>query len=219
MMKLFNRSCQIFLLVACLSGKAQTVAFTDYLLKDVGYVSIPNNLELQSGNYKKFAEVFQKEIGKKFGYEISSNRVVFQQKGQNNFDKGSTYARVMLETTYGNVGDYMINKDLKNLTATDISTFSSVLKEQNAKSLKAVGIKIIQWYGVSVTNINGSFCIKWSYLRQLKDNPPVYVESYQFHNNDKLHSLTLSYRKNDELVWKPLYQKLLASFTLTVIKK
>lgn len=202
-----------------LSSFSQTTT-ENYLLKDIGYISIPSTMEIQSGNYKKFAEKYQEEYGKKFGYEISDNRIVFQQKGLNTGDKSAftSYARVILETTIGNYGDFEKLTTKLTATASELAELNNQLKSQIEQSFIGTGLKLISWYGVSIATINGRTALKISYLRQLNDNPYVTVSMYQFHNNDRMHQLTLSYRQQDSDTWKTAYANILTSFKITNIR-
>jgi hypothetical protein len=199
---------------------AQTVYFVNYKLSDIGYISIPEKMEIQSGKYKKLAQEYQKEIGKKYGIEISGNRIVFQQKGLNNFEKGgfSSYARVILETDIGNYGDYEKLNTNYAATQAEINELNQEIKSQVQQSFAGTGLKIIKWYGMSIVKVNGKTALKISYLRKLKNNPNVMVNLYSFQNNDRMHRLTLSYRQLDESSWKPLYSKILNSFTIINIR-
>lgn len=196
---------------------SQSTDFDNYRILEVGSISIPNNMEIQSGNYKKISEIYQKEISKKFGYEVSDNRVVFQQKGVNDLDKQAlaTYVRVILETDIGNFGDYEKLSTKLIATPQEISDISKEFKTQMQQSFAGTGMKLITWYGVSIVTINGRTALKISYLRQLNDKPFVVVNMYRFQNNDRLHTLTLSYRQSDEATWKPLLTKIANSFIIT----
>lgn len=215
MKKLFT----FFLVFATVFSFAQT-ATENYLLKSIGYITIPSTMEIQSGNYKKFAEKYQEEYGKKFGYEVSDNRIVFQQKGLNNLDKTSftSYARIILETFIGNFEDYEKLKTKLTATPSELSDLNTQLKSQIEQSFSGTGLKLISWYGVQIVNINGQTALKISYLRQLNDNPFVTVSMYQFHNNDRMHQLTMSYRQQDADKWKTSYSNILTSFKITNIR-
>lgn len=208
-----------FLVFVAFSSFAQT-STENYLLKNIGYISIPSSMEIQSGNYKKFAEKYQEEYGKKFGYEVSDNRIVFQQKGLNNLDKSSftSYARVILETTIGNFGDFEKLTTKLTATASELAELNTQLKTQIEQSFIGTGLKLISWYGASIATVNGRTALKISYLRQLNDNPYVTVSMYQFHNNDRMHQLTLSYRQQDADTWKTAYANILTSFKITNVR-
>ena len=186
------------ILIATISF-SQSTDFENYRIIEVGSISIPNNMEIQSGNFKKLSETYQKEMSKKFGYEVSDNRIVFQQKGLNDLEKQgfASYVRVILETEIGNFGDF--DKLTNKLTATpqEISEISKEFKNQFQKSFAGTSLKLITWYGVSIVTINGRTTLKLSYVRQLDDKPYVVVNMYRFQNNDRFHSLTLSYIQSD----------------------
>ena len=215
---------QVITLLTCILlstvSFSQSTDFENYRILEVGSISIPNNMEIQSGNYKKFSEIYVKGMGKKFGYEISDNRIVFQQKGLNDLEKQgfASYVRVILETEIGNFGDF--DKLTTKLTATpqEIADISKELKSQMQQSFAGTGLKLITWYGVSIVTVNGKTALKISYLRQLNDNPYVIVNMYRFQNNDRLHSLILSCRQSDETTWKPLFEKIANSFTISNIR-
>lgn len=199
---------------------AQSIDFIKYNISEVGSILIPVNLELQSGIYRKNSENYQKDVKAKLGFDISGNRIVFQQKGLNEYgNKGfSTYVRVILETNIGSFGDY--EKLTNNYTASsqELSEINKLVESQFQKELIAVGSKMKQWNGVSIVKINGLTALKISYLRQLNDNPIVAVDIFRFQNNDRIHSLTLSCRKSDELVWAPLFSKISNSFSITNVR-
>lgn len=217
MKKIITFSVCILLSVISFS---QSTDFENYRILEVGSISIPNNMEIQSGKYKKLSETYEKEMSKKVGYEISDNRIVFQQKGLNDLEKQgfASYVRVILETEIGNFGDF--DKLTTKLTATpqEISDINKELKSQMQQSFAGTGLKLITWYGVSIVTINGKTALKISYLRQLNDKPYVVVNMYRFQNNDRLHSLTLSYRQSDETTWKPLFAKIANSFTISNVR-
>ncbi len=192
----------------------------NYLIKDVGYISVPTSLEIQSGKYKKFVDEVQKEYGKKFGYEISDNRIIFQQKGLNNLGKDgfSTYARVILETSIGSFGDYENANGKLAITKAELSDLNVQIRTQTEQSFLGTELRIIKRYGVDVVVVNGLAALRISYLRQLKDQPYVTVAIYHFHNNDRLHQLTLSYREQDSQTWRPILAGILNSFKITNIR-
>lgn len=211
------------LLIAVLSTNlclSQTTDFENYKLSNVGFISIPSKMELQSGIYKKKSEKYQKEISERLGFEVSGNRIVFQQKGLNDNVKSgfSTYSRIILETEIGQFGDFEKLTNNYNLTQAELVQINDEIINQVKQSFNGTGLRIINWYGVSVKKINGRTALKVSYLRQLNDNPYVLVEMYSFQNNDRMHRLTLSYRQSDGNIWKPLFAKILNSFTITNVR-
>jgi len=212
----------IFFFWPSITATAQTDSLTyyKYKIKGLGYLHIPDNMELQSGDYKKIAESYTKEYLKKFGLEVDENRLVFQQKGLNTLEKNSftTYARVLLETEFGKAGDFEKLTSKIAAKPEELKEFGDVARTQIEESFKSIGQKIISWYGVSIVTINNRSALKLSYLRQLNSNPYVLVNIYKFQNYDRMYTLTMSYRKEDEKYWKAIYETILNSFTITNIR-
>ena len=221
---IFKKLLLLFMTI-CLSVtlQAQQASKSDskkILITDVGYISIPNELELQSGNYKNYAESRQKLMAQKFNYEIPDQRIVFQQKELNELtEKGlSSYVRVIIETTLGSRGEFFKQSDDYSMSATEKKEIDLVYKQQIEQMFRWSNVRVIKWDGVMVVNINQSKAIKISYTRQLNDNPYVCVDMYVFHNNDRMHTILIEYQQKDSNKWKPLLDKVINSFHLTNIK-
>ena len=195
------------LLICCLFAITSFLyAQKVYKLNDVGDITIPEEMELQEGIYKKMVE----ENIKLYNFEISENRVVFQQKGLNKFNqKGfQSYARIIIETEYGD-----FDKDIF-MTSQELKEANTIMRNSVYQNFKNTNLKLISWYGTSVTSINGKSALKVSYLRQLSSNPYVIVNMYIIPNGSKKHIITLSYRQNEEKVGKPIYSKVLKSIKI-----
>jgi hypothetical protein len=211
---------KIILLIACISIAtilfSQSIDFENYQILEVGSISIPNNMEIQSGNYKKLVKPYLNG----YKYEVSDNKIVFQQKGLNDLtEQGfSSYVRIIIQTEIGNFGDF--EKLTKKLSATpqEILELNKVYKSQIEQSFTGGALKLITWNDVSFVTINGISALKVSYLRQLHDNPYVVVNMFYFQNNDRAHVLTLSYRQSGATIWKPLLSKIANSFTITNVR-
>lgn len=201
----------IILLIATIAGYSQKTEYINYKVKDMGYISIPNNMEIQSGLYKKIAESIHLSIGT-VTYETLKNRVVFQQKGVNEGEGSGTYARIILKTYLDNIGDHPKINSNNKLSVKELYDFGESFKNQ--MSQQSV-IKVISFYDVENVKLNDKYNgIKISYIRQIKDNPLVYVELYEINNNDKLHEITFSYRDKDRNTWFPIYKKILESLII-----
>lgn len=181
-------------------------------IKNVGSFDLPPTMEIQKGKYKEFVD----EIKKIKGFDAS--QLTAQQKGLNEFGKEGfeKYARVMVETTLGAVGDFeKLNFNITQYTQADILDLSSTYKQQIQQSFLGTGLKLIEWYPLKIEKVNGMSCIHISYRRQLQDKPLVLVHMYIFHNNDRMHTFTLSYRISEVDFWKSDYATVLKSFRIT----
>lgn len=184
-------------------------------IKNVGSFDLPSTMEVQRGKYREFVD----EIKKIKGFDAS--QLTAQQKGLNEFGKEGfeKYARVMVETTFGSAGDFeKFNFNLAKITQADIAELNTIYKQQIQQSFLGTGLKLIEWYPVKVEKVNGVSCFHISYKRQLQDNPIVLVNIYYFHNNDRMHNLTLSYRLSEADYWKLDFATILKSFRITNIR-
>jgi len=208
------------ILFSTITSISQT-GYENYLIKDVGHISIPKLLELQGGKFKELATEVQKKASEKYKYEISDLRVVFQNRGVNKFDKDALtdYARVIIETKIKNYGDYQKLTTQIKATKLELEELNDQMKKSAEENLKSMGSRMIKWNNVQIVIVNGMTALKSSYIRQLnKDRPYVHVTMYQFLNNDRIHFLTLSCQEKDLAKWKIPFQTILNSFVITNVR-
>ena len=84
----------LFTILFCLSLQAQTT----YKLNGIGYITIPDEMELQDEAYRQKARNYAKE----YQLLLNENRVIFQQRGLNKSEPigFQTYARIIIEVEY-----------------------------------------------------------------------------------------------------------------------
>jgi hypothetical protein len=217
-MKLYLSTILILIFAFGVFGQTSVGIFEKIKISEIGTILIPSTMELQSGSYKKFSDSVSKTLLKGQGIEITGDNIIFQPKGLNEFKKMNTYARVIVDTTIGKKGEY--RKITAKFTATkrELNETSTVLKKQFEEELKGINIKIVRWDGVSVNNVNGRSVMRVAYLRQLDNNPSVFVEMYYFENYDRMHLLTISYREEDASFWKEDLETTRNSFTITNVR-
>jgi len=201
-MKLYISTILVLILAFGVFGQTSAGTFEKIKMSDIGTVLIPSAMELQSGTFKKFSDSVSKDLMKEQGIEITGDNIVFQPKGLNDFKKLNTYARVIINTTIGRKGEYRKITAKFAATKRELNEASTIFRKQFEEELKSIGLKIVRWDGVSVNNVNGRSVMRVAYLRQLNDNPSVYVEIYYFENYDRMHLLTISYREGDTSIWK-----------------
>ena len=184
-------------------------------IKNVGSFDLPPTMEVQKGKYREFVDEMRKIKG------FDATQLTAQQKGLNEFGKEGyeKYARVMLETALGSVGDFeKLNFNIAEYSQADINEISSTFRQQIQQSFRGSGLKLIEWYPLKMEKINGMSCIHISYKRQLEDKPFVLVHVYVFHNNDRMHTFTMSYRLSEADYWKSDFATILKSFRITNIR-
>lgn len=192
-----------------------TIGWERIYVKDVGNFDLPPSLEIQEGKYKKFVDEYRNLIG------FEATQITAQQKGLNDLDPTDfqKYARVILETEYGKPNDYeKLDFNINEYSNSDIKDLNNDFLQQIRQNFDLASIKLIEWYPLKMEIINNMSCIHISYLRQLRENPYVFVNIYMFYNYDRVHVLTLSYRISETNYWKADFQKILYSFRITNIK-
>lgn len=197
---------------------SQDVVLKKYNIPSLGQISIPTNMELQAGKYKEINKEYRQVFSDQTGLvlQLTGNEHIFQPKGINNFDKNAlaVYARVIVETDIGKYGDYLRLNSPYSLSSGELSQLSRETYNEIQPYLLPTNNKIIRWDGVRPVKVNNQNALEFSYLRQLNNNPYVVVKVYHFQNNDREHRLTVSYRQEDEKLWKPLFDKTLNSLTI-----
>jgi len=199
---------------------AQEVGFKKYGIKDVGHIMVPDVMETQSAEYRKMGKEYLQRLPKDMYYVmLSDKRIVFQQNGLNdrNEKSFSTYARIILDTSIGERGDYE-KSYWAGPSRGEIAEIDELSKHELEQMMPVSGDRLLKWYGTRAVKINGAMAVRISYLRQQGSNPPVHVDMHMFQNYDRIHYLTISYRKQEEQKWKPLLEKAVNSFTITNIR-
>lgn len=182
-------------------------------IKDVGFIYISPELEIQSGSYKDLSdENYTKATG-----SFDKNRVIIQQKGLNQSDKEAmkTYVRIIISTDYGKSNDYLKLDEQVNMKLKDVLEIDKEMEQGMIKTLKNINIKLLEWNTMVFTNLNFQNCTKISYKRQLKKEPPVIVNQYLFQNYDRMHKLTVSFREEEKDKWEKLLNETINTFKIT----
>lgn len=181
-------------------------------IKDLGYIDFPPTMELQNLDSRK-------EINSIIGAELHS--LVIQPKGINDLGQMPhlKFARIILTTHFGEIGDFeKFNFDMSQYSISVLSLLNTLKKKEAEEEISKIGGKIIEWQPVVLKKVNNVSSLHYRYVRQLLDQPPVLVNCYEFHNNDRMHQLILSYRVNEEGYWKSDFENVLKSFRITVVR-
>jgi hypothetical protein len=178
-----------------------------------GEILLPVEMEIQAGKYKEYSEDFAKKI---HGNIDNHQKIVFQPKGlnqTNNYDF-KTYARVVIDTYKGAKGTYKLLSNNINIGQEDIDAYNYNFQNQLETLWPKINNRLIKNNETKITTINGYFCTKHSYIRQLENSPTVYVEVYRVQNNDRVFLIQFSYREQDANKWKPIMEKVIMSIKL-----
>ena len=166
---------------------------------------IPPSMELQAGKYRAIMDQYRAQV---LQVTDSGNRVVAQQKGLNSLDSTarSLYARVIVETQTESKGDFNSLGDPLPLSRTELTEIDVAIKaaiQQEAAQSTSAGFRteLTSWGGTRVVRINGIDCLLTEYSRSVNDAPPAFVRLYKFMNNDRMHTVSVSYRTSESDLW------------------
>ena len=188
--------------------------YTKFHIKEIGDINIPYNyFELQN---KVYRDKVKKNISKNLNYKIITDNVIFQQKGLNFNNNTKTFIRVEIEKHIESKGSYYKLSQKLNMTKNEFLYLDSIYKNLTIESCINEGYKFLTWYNLELLSFNGIDAIKTSYLRQLKDNPPVMIQTLTFFNDDRIYLFRFSYRKEEEIKWKPIFDKIICSINIKI---
>ena len=174
-------------------------------------VDIPPTMELQKGAYKNFKEAVAKIS---LNLDLRDQALTFQQAGLNDLEEGSTrrYARIIFKSYFDKDGNFEMSDDeltpdiLKHIEDDEYSKMKKSLEQVKRAGLGAP--KLIKWYPVQKVQLGGLSGYRVAILRQQGAKPPVYVEEYKLGCGRYLHTVTFSYRQNEEGFWRSDYSEI-----------
>lgn len=168
---------------------------------------IPPTMELQEGAYRVLSDAYR---GRHFQANSATARNVIQQKGLNANDASakSRYVRIIIETQTAKRGDYLVlGSSLSEFQQSDIAELDSIAKmafQREIDQATAAGLqpKLKSWSGTRIVSLNGVECFVTEYTRALGTSPDVFVQLYRIMNNDRMHSVSVSYRLQERAIWE-----------------
>lgn len=175
--------------------------WTTIEIYNIGFISIPPTMELRSDNsfVALAADVVKDKISNKLKIEMTRSSVIFQPKGLNEVsaDAIKNYSRILINVTKGNPDDFYKYNESYNFSASEKKEMDDYFREETERPMKDFNIKLLKWYPFEIVEMNDMSVIKISFLRQMGDNEPVYVEGYTFNNNDERIEIILSFRESE----------------------
>ena len=180
-------------------------------INDVGRIDLPPTMEVLSESDEITVS----------GARIIKSSFIALPKSLNN--EGSKYARIDLATDYDSSVDYLpLDLDLSVLNQDQIKSVEIIAHELN-KSLKQnfeticsiADVKLISWIPLKALNINGMFGFHTFFKMQYPDGSFILQHTYCFHNNDRMHTLHLSYRESESDYWESDIDAIINSFRIT----
>lgn len=205
-------------------------------IPNIGSIAIPPDMEIRDDSSLisiKSAD-FHKSFTSNTKIEMEKPLLVIQPVGINNQTKNENYARIIINVTNGQSGDFPKNDT--ELNTIELSELNTIRKEQTQFFVKKFGGEIINWNPPINLNINGLNMIVLNYIRAKvssnKENDPVgflfqkksisldnakkwgeemhyqsivKVSDYIVFNANKMINITISYRIPDICQFEPYF--------------
>lgn len=192
----------IFLL---LSGTIKAKEWQKYIVNGAFSFEVPSTLELRADG-----DLYTKEVLKEHGCVINADKIVFQQKDLSVKDSHALlnqYCRIIINYQKGEADEYFNSNEDYVLTRDDIETIQSVIESDAAERL--ISIESIRYENKA--QFSGIIA---EYRRKgFGDNPPVRVQYHLIYNNNEMVTFVLSYREQEEAIWKDDLKKIIGSFS------
>ncbi len=186
-------------------------------IKDTFCIDIPRTMVVKDKFFYPLIETLNKSL---IVFDSISTIII----GQNNqlledSLKNRMYSTIIFYTTHAKQNDFqLINFDVNKMSKEEIDIIEKTLKDFTLDGFKEPNKRLIEWYPFKVEIINGMSCYHVSYLRQILDEPLVFVDNYWFPNNNKIHTLVMSYRLSERNFWSKDLKKSLESFRILNIE-
>jgi len=183
--------------------QAQTVT---YRIQNVGEISVPRNMEVVSGELPRNAQnpKAPKSLKDNFSFEAKGNPAK------------DPFTMITLETKTGRLGDYPPLSTKLISSTEDLKQIDAYFKQL---TLGRKGKKMKQWHGAREVKINGRYAIETSFTEEdSATNKTFTTLVLVFQNNDRTHTLTLSYETAWGAFLRPSLEQARDSFKITNVK-
>jgi hypothetical protein len=190
--------------------------WTVFEIKSVGKIAIPPTMELRDDNsyISLVSDVVRDNYSVHKKIEITKPKLTFQPKGSDKLDKQalSKYSRILINYIKGEPGDFFKWNEEFDISSSEEKDLNEYFLEEVTAPMEAINMKLIKWYPLEFSSINGLSYIKQTFTRQMSDNPIVKVEKYTFFNYDESVSITISYRLSERDMWASDFDKVINYF-------
>ena len=185
-------------------------------IKDIGAIAIPPSMELRDDNsyIALVSDIIRDNYSVNHNIEMTGSKLTFQPKGTNENDRQalSKYSRILINHIVGEPGDFFKWNEDFNISDSEKQELNDYFYNEVVTPMKSLNMKVIEWFPIEYSSINGISYMKQSFTRQMADNPIVKVEKYLFFNYNESVSITLSYRLSESDIWASDFEKVINYF-------
>lgn len=175
-----------------------------YTINDMFTISVDSKLELRDKN-----GLYEQKTKNNNLPVTSDDVIVFQQAGLNNDKKAAykKYARIMIQTENGNVGDFSYYDGSCELSDSDIVNFNRLAYQELSPQMHMTIKPSTKGFFLD----NGIYCIMTSYQRSgVYGNVDVCI--YYFFNDNQWAKVLCSYKDSEKTYWQKVMEDAVKSF-------
>lgn len=175
-----------------------------YTINDMFTISVDSKLELRDKN-----GLYEQKTKNNNLPVTSDDVIVFQQAGLNDDNKAAyqKYARIMIQTEIGNVGDFSYYDGSCELSDSDIVNFNRLAYQELAPQMHMTIKPSTKGFFLD----NGNYCIMTSYQRSgVYGNVDVCI--YYFFNDNQSAKVLCSYKYSEKTYWQKVMEDVVKSF-------
>lgn len=175
-----------------------------YTINDMFAISVDSKLELRDKN-----GLYEQKTKNNNLPVTSDDVIVFQQAGLNDDNKAAyqKYARIMIQTEFGNVGDFSYYDGSCELSDSDIVNFNRLAYQELAPQMHMTIKPSTKGFFLD----NGNYCIMTSYQRSgVYGNVDVCI--YYFFNDNQSAKVLCSYKDSEKTYWQKVMEDAVKSF-------
>lgn len=180
---------------------------THYKIRDMGYISMPKELKLKTGELHNVSDASLSALHNKYNYEITGRKIIFLQDILSNIDSAKTkFAKFSIEISECE------DLNIDSMDRQEVHTFDDTLRKNCKEKLQQTGEKILSWYGLQKTKLAGITALKLSYLKQKShDFKIIRVNICLIYKSARKYTIVFCYPNQDQNKWKPIYNEILKS--------
>lgn len=174
-----------------------------YIMHGVFSIKVPPSMEVKDSNHIHSQDEYDIIYKRR---RIKNMPIIFTQKGLATKDSSAfnTYCRIIITIEQGQKGDFFKSNEKEELSIEDIHYIQNSV---NTGKYKLLGNPEVRW--IKIENI---YALNIEYDREGMYNYHTKVNTYLLFNDSQSITLTLSYRREDENLWKKDFEAILSTF-------
>lgn len=197
----------VFLVAIYASSVSAATNYVPIALPRGVTMELPRNWEALTSNQRITLDSSVQARTERLGAFDASSDLNF---GANLYDEAGKAAAMVNIRYYPDMD--VTQADARAATSSDIQELDGGLQTAIAQSIQGTGVKILKWFGTSPRTINGAVAFITEYERSSPNNKGNFrVRLVRVFNGADSFTVTVSYRSRDELLLRPICDRVIGS--------